>query len=97
MARRAPFPGYPLPARLGFISIWSSSQALTAAARSLSASVGETAGLEDDGAQFGNGAATGVIEVHERKTRARHRILQERDRQRRWQVMLPAQMQERAD
>jgi hypothetical protein len=43
---------------------------------------GEAAGFEDDGTQFGDAAATRVVEVHKRKARPRHRILQERDRRR---------------
>lgn len=41
---------------------------------------GEVAGLEDDGAQLGDAAATTVVEVHERKAGPGHGILQERDR-----------------
>jgi hypothetical protein len=48
-------------------------------------------------AQLGVGAATIVVEVHKREAGAGHRILQERDRGRRRQAMLAAQMQERAD
>ena len=33
--------------------------------------VGEAAGLEDDGAQFGDAAATTVVEMHKRKSRKR--------------------------
>ncbi|MGA8612629.1 MAG: hypothetical protein WB760_13065 [Xanthobacteraceae bacterium] len=57
----------------------------------------ETARLENDGAQFGDDAATIVVEVHKREAGAGHRILQERDRRRRRQAMLAAQMQESAD
>src|SRR6516162_2098420 len=35
--------------------------------------MGERAGLEDYGAQLGDAAATSVVEVHKRKTEARHR------------------------
>ena len=40
--------------------------------------VGETAGLEDYRAQLGDAAATGVVEVHERKAGSGHRILKQR-------------------
>ena len=59
--------------------------------------VREAAGLEDDGAQLGGAAATRVVEMHERKAGAGHRILQERDCRRPRQAMFAAQMQERAD
>jgi hypothetical protein len=59
--------------------------------------VGETAGLEDYGAQLGDVAATRVIKVHERKAGPGHRILQERDRRCPRQAMLAAQMQNSAD
>ena len=59
--------------------------------------VGETAGLEDYGAQLGDVAATRVIKVHERKAGSGHRILQERDRRCPRQAMLAAQMQNSAD
>ena len=59
--------------------------------------VGETAGFEDYGAQLGNSAATGVVEVNERKARPGHCILQEGDRRRPRQAMLAAQMQQSAD
>jgi hypothetical protein len=59
--------------------------------------LGETAGLKDDGAQFGDAAATGVVEVYERKPGPGHRILQERDRRCPRQAMLAAQMQKSAD
>jgi hypothetical protein len=59
--------------------------------------VGETAGLENDGAQLGDAAATPVIKVHKRKARPWHRILQERDRWCRRQAMLAAEMQKCAD
>src|SRR3954447_8965913 len=49
---------------------------------------GEAAGLEDDGAQLGGAAATGVVEVRKRKAGPRHRILQEGDRRRSRQPML---------
>jgi hypothetical protein len=45
--------------------------------------VGEAAGCEDYGAQLGDAAATGIVEVHKRKAGPGHRILQQRDRQRR--------------
>jgi hypothetical protein len=82
-----------------FISIWASSQVLTAAARALlfRMIIGETAGLEDYGAQLGDAAATRVIEVHKRKAGPGHRILQERDRRCPRQAMLAAQMQKSAD
>ena len=57
----------------------------------------ETAGLEDDGAQLGDAAPTGVVEVHKRKAGPGHRIPQERDRRRRRQAMRAAQMQKSAD
>ena len=47
--------------------------------RSLRIVMGETAGLEDYGAQLGDAAATRVVEMHKRKARTRHRILQECD------------------
>ena len=59
--------------------------------------VGETTGLEDDGAQLGDAAATGVVEVNKRKAGPGHRILQERNRRRPRQAMLAAQMQKSAD
>jgi hypothetical protein len=59
--------------------------------------MGKTAGLEDYGAQLGDAAATSVVEVHKWKTGPGHRLLQERDRRRRRQAMLAAQMQKRAD
>src|SRR5246127_3751885 len=55
--------------------------------------VGKTASLEDYGAQLGDAAATGVVEVHKRKAGPGHRILQERDCRYRRQAMLAAQMQ----
>jgi hypothetical protein len=58
---------------------------------------GETAGLDDYGAQLGDAAATSVVEVHKRKARPGHRILQERDRGCRRQAMLAAQLQKSAD
>jgi hypothetical protein len=59
--------------------------------------IGKAAGREDYGAQLGDAAATGVVEVHKRKAGPGHRILQERDRRCSWQAMLPAQMQKSAD
>jgi len=59
--------------------------------------VGETAGLEDYGAQLGDAAATRVIKLHKRKTGPGHRILQERDRRCPRQAMLAAQMQKSTD
>jgi hypothetical protein len=59
--------------------------------------VGETAGLEDYGAQLGDATATRVVEVHKRKAGPGHRILQERDRRRPRQAMLAAQKQKSAD
>jgi hypothetical protein len=53
--------------------------------------VGEAAGLEGEGAQLGDAAATTVVEVHKRKAGTGHRILQERDRRRPRQAMLAAQ------
>src|SRR5277367_2693840 len=47
--------------------------------------------------ELGNAAAVRVVEVHKRKAEPGHRILQERDRRRRWQAMLAAQMQKSAD
>src|SRR5207253_2471808 len=55
------------------------------------------AGLNDDGAQLRDAAATGVVEVYERKARPGHRILQQRDGRRPRQAMLAAQMQKSAD
>jgi hypothetical protein len=49
------------------------------------------------GAQFGDAAATRVVEVHKRKAGPGHRILQERDRRRPRQAMLAAEMQKSAD
>jgi hypothetical protein len=59
--------------------------------------VGETAGLEDYRAQFGDAAATRIVEVHERKPGPRHRSLQERNHRFPRQAMLAAQMQKSAD
>jgi len=59
--------------------------------------VGETAGLENDGAELGDAAATRVVEVDKRKAGPGHRVLQERDRRRPRQAMLAAEMQESAD
>ena len=59
--------------------------------------VGEAAGLEDDGAQLGEAAATTVVEVHKREAGTGHRILQECDRRCPWQGMLAAQMQKSTD
>jgi len=58
---------------------------------------GEAAGLEDYGAQLGDAAATGVVEVHERKAGPGHRILQERNRRCPREAMLAAQMQKSTD
>ena len=57
----------------------------------------EAARLQDDRTQLGDAAAPMIVEMHERKPRARHRILQDRDRRRRRQAMLAAQMQKSAD
>jgi hypothetical protein len=57
----------------------------------------ETARLEDYGAQFGRAPTPIVVEVHERKAGARHRILQERDRRSCRKAMLAAQMEKSAD
>src|SRR6202048_4385340 len=59
--------------------------------------IGETACLEDNGAQLGDAAATRVVEVHKWKAGPGHRILQERDRRCPRQAMLAAQMQKSAD
>src|SRR5947209_6478264 len=59
--------------------------------------VGETTGFEDYGAQLGDAAATGVVEVNERKAGPGHRVLQEGDRRSPRQAMLAAQMQKSAD
>ncbi len=59
--------------------------------------VGKAAGLEDDGAQFGDAGATRVVKMHKRKAGPGHRILQERDRRRLRQTMLAAQMEKSAD
>jgi hypothetical protein len=59
--------------------------------------VGQAPGLQDDGAKFGNAAATRVIKVHKRKAGPGHRMLQERDRRRPWEAILAAQMQKSAD
>lgn len=64
---------------------------------SLRICIGKTAGLEDDGAQFGDAAATCIVEVHKRKPRPGHRILKERDHRCRRQAMFAAQMQKSAD
>jgi hypothetical protein len=64
---------------------------------SLGVIMSETAGLEDYGAQFGEAAATSVVEVDEREAGSGHRILQERDRRCRRQAILAAQMQKSAD
>jgi predicted nucleic acid-binding protein len=58
--------------------------------RSLRIVMGETAGLENYGAQLGDAAATSVVEMHKRKARPRHRILQECDRRCHRQTMLAA-------
>jgi hypothetical protein len=58
---------------------------------------GETASLEDYGAQLGDAAAASVIEVHKRKAGPRHRILQQRDPRCRRQAMFAAQVQKSAD
>jgi hypothetical protein len=57
---------------------------------SLRGIVPESARLDDDGAQLGYRAATIVVEVDKREARARHRVLEERDRRRRRQTMLAA-------
>jgi hypothetical protein len=57
---------------------------------SLGIVTGEAAGLDDYGAQLGDAAATSVVEVHKRKARPGHRILQKRDRRCRRQAMLSA-------
>src|SRR4051794_22484334 len=59
--------------------------------------VGEMTSLEDYGAQLGDAAATGVVEVNKRKAGPGHRILQEGDCRRPRQVMLATQMQKSAD
>ena len=59
--------------------------------------IGETARLEDYGAQLGDATATTVVKVHKRKAGPGHRILQERDRRCPRQAMLAAQMQKSAD
>jgi hypothetical protein len=59
--------------------------------------IGKAAGLEDDGAQLGDAVATSVVEVHKRKARPGHRILQEHDRRRPREAILTAQMQKSAD
>jgi hypothetical protein len=64
---------------------------------SLRVVIGQTAGLEDDGAQLGDAPATTVVEMDKRKAGAGHRILQEHDRRCRLQAMLAAQMQKSAD
>jgi hypothetical protein len=66
-------------------------------ALSLRTIVCETTGLEDYVAQFGDGAATSVVEVNKRKTGPGHRILQKREHRRRRQAMLAAQMQKSTD
>jgi predicted nucleic acid-binding protein len=58
--------------------------------RSLRIVMGETAGLENYGAQLGDAAATSVVEMHKRKAKPRHRILQECDRRCHRQTMLAA-------
>ena len=64
---------------------------------SFSVVVRETARLDDDGVQLGEAAAAMIVEMHERKPGAGHRILQERDRRRGRQAMRAAQMQKSAD
>jgi hypothetical protein len=64
---------------------------------SLDIIMGETAGLDDKGAQLGNAAAARVIEVDKREAGPGHRILQERDRRCRRQAMLAAEMEKSAD
>jgi hypothetical protein len=59
--------------------------------------VGETAGLEDYGAQLSDAAATRIIKAHKRKAGPGHGILQERDCRCPRQAMLAAQMQKSAD
>lgn len=59
--------------------------------------MGEPARLDDNGAQLGEAAATLIVEVHEGKAGAGHRILEERNRLTRRQAMLAAQMQKGAD
>jgi len=57
----------------------------------------ETTRLEDYRAKFGDAAATIVVEVHERKAGAGHRILQERDHRFCRKAILAAQMEKSAD
>jgi hypothetical protein len=57
----------------------------------------ETASLEDYRAQFGDAAATGVVEVDKREAGPGHRILEERDRRCSRQAMLAAEMQKGAN
>jgi len=59
--------------------------------------MGETADLENYGAQLGNAAATSVVEMHKRKAEPGHRVLPECDRRCRRQAMLAAQVQKSAD
>src|SRR6516162_11532164 len=59
--------------------------------------MGEAAGPEDHGAQFGGAAAPRVVEVEKRNAGPGHSILQERDCRRRRQAMLAAKMEQGAD
>jgi hypothetical protein len=52
--------------------------------------MGETVGLEDDGAQLGDGAAAPVVEVHEWKAGAGHGVFEESDRRSDRETMLAA-------
>ena len=57
----------------------------------------DTTRLEDYRAKFGDAAATIIVEVHERKAGAGHRILQERDHRFCRKAILAAQMEKSAD
>jgi hypothetical protein len=59
--------------------------------------VGKAACPQDHGPQLGDAAATGIVEMHERKAGLGHRILQERNCRCRRQAVLAGQMQKSAD
>ena len=79
--RPAPFPRYPLPARLFFCDL-GQQPGLNGGGRLLLLRmiIGEMARFEDYRAQLGDAVTTRVVEVDKRKARPGHRILQERDR-----------------
>src|SRR6516165_10401089 len=65
--------------------------------RSFRIVMGEAAGPEDHGAQFGGAAAPRVVEVDKRKAGSGHGILQQRDRARLRQAVLAAKTKQGAD